>query len=85
MPESIVNQPVVHTGLTGRLREFYRKYMPSPLVIIGIGVVGYVALGRYYEHQQLEASTRFYDTLELALQQHGDANGDGIVTRAERD
>ena len=85
MSDGTINQSATHTGLTDRLRTFYKK-LPSPLLIIGVGaVVGITALNKYQEYRQLELSTRFNSTLEVALQQHGDRNGDGIVSRAERD
>ena len=85
MSDGTINQSATHTGLTDRLRTFYKK-LPSPLLIIGVGaVVGITAFNKYQEYREWELSTRFNSVLEIALQQHGDKNGDGIVSRAERD
>ena len=68
MSDGTINQSETHTGLTDRLKTFYKK-LPSPLLIIGVGaVVGITALNKYQEYRQLELSTRFNSTLEVALQ-----------------
>ena len=78
MPDDSTNTSAANLSLADKLGTLYQKYRPSPLTIIAIGVAGIITRGCYIN---LKLDT----TMELALRQHGDRNGDGSVSRAERD